>query len=386
MSKFTKDDKGKKGVVEETFPEETGSGKFIYPNGAIYIGEYKQLSTGEKVREGKGKMIHPLIDARLDPSLNPPKSEILSEKDSKNEEEEDLEEEEKKEEKKEEEKKEEEEIKEKEPYKTNIDLSKELPLGTSWYEGEWKDDKMEGYGIYHYSNGDIYEGNWVNNKHHGHGTYKFTDGHRYEGEWKEHKMFGSGKYLDTEDVGWSGEFRNGSYHTKEQSSLNEEKRVLDKIESMKKIPEEFYKIWDETLTKSDKTNIKDNMSVFFGREDNIGKYVKENFPKYEEKAPDKWNEVLKFVFVPQTKAPAKGSTVESKTEVVINVPKNGDDLMFMDKESLLVPQVQEDLNSGQVIEIEAWLEPRKVQLGIAYLKEIGKWVIVFFNDQSVKGK
>ena len=331
-------------------------------------------------------MIHPLIDARLDPSLNPPKSEILSKKDSKNEEEEELEEEEKKEEKKEEEKKEEEEIKEKEPYKTNIDLSKELPLGTSWYEGEWKDDKMEGYGIYHYSNGDIYEGNWVNNKHHGHGTYKFTDGHRYEGEWKEHKMFGSGKYLDTEDVGWSGEFRNGSYHTKEQSSLNEEKRVLDKIESMKKIPEEFYKIWDETLTKSDKTNIKDNMSVFFGREDNIGKYVKENFPKYEEKAPDKWNEALKFVFVPQTKAPAKGSTVESKTEVVINVPKNGDDLMFMDKESLLVPQVQEDLNSGQVIEIEAFLEPRKVQLGIAYLKEIGKWVIVFFNDQSVKGK
>ena len=143
MSKVTKDDKGKKGIVEETFPEETGSGKFIYPNGAIYIGEYKQLSTGEKVREGKGKMIHPLIDARLNPSLNPPKSEILSKKDSKNEEEEELEEEEKKEEKKEEEKKEE-EIKEKGPYKTNIDLLKELPLGTSGMKEngkmiKWKD-------------------------------------------------------------------------------------------------------------------------------------------------------------------------------------------------------------------------------------------------------
>ena len=85
MSKVTKDDKNKKPPVEETFPEETGTGKFIYPNGAIYIGDYKQLSTGVKIREGKGKMIHPLIDARLDPALNPPpKSDKISRKDSKN--------------------------------------------------------------------------------------------------------------------------------------------------------------------------------------------------------------------------------------------------------------------------------------------------------------
>ena len=388
MSKVTKDDKNKKAPVEETFPEETGTGKFIYPNGAIYIGDYKQLSTGVRVREGKGKMIHPLIDARLDPALNPPpKSDKISRKDSQNEEKENEEsEEEKEEEKKEEEKKEEEEKeKEPEPPKTNIDLTKPFPIGTSWYDGEWKDDKMEGYGIYHYSNGDIYEGNWVNNKHHGQGTYKFTDGHRYVGEWKEHKMFGSGKYLDTEDVGWSGEFRNGSYHTKEQSSLNEEKRILDKIESMKKIPDEFYKVWDKTLTGSDKTNIKDNMSVFFAKPEIMGKYVNENYPKFEEKAPDKWNEALKFVFCPQSKPAAKGSKDEIKTEVKVNVPKNGEDLIFMNKESLLVPQIQEDLNSGQVIEIEAWLEPRKVQLGIAYLKEINQWVIVFFSDQSIKG-
>ena len=111
----------------------------------------------------------------------------------------------------------------------------------------------------------------------------------------------------------------------------------------------------------------------------------ENYPKFEERAPDKWNEALKFVFCPQTKPAAKGSKDEIKTEININIPKNGEDLIFMNKESLLVPQVQEDLNSGQVIEIEAWLEPRKVQLGIAYLKEINQWVIVYFNDQSVKG-
>ena len=108
MSKVTKDDKNKKAPVEETFPEETGTGKFIYPNGAIYIGDYKQLSTGVRVREGKGKMIHPLIDARLDPALNPPpKSDKISRKDSQNEEKENEESEEEKEEEKKEEEEEE---------------------------------------------------------------------------------------------------------------------------------------------------------------------------------------------------------------------------------------------------------------------------------------
>ena len=32
------------------------------------------------------------------------------------------------------------------------------------YEGEWKNDKKEGYGINHYSNGNKYEGKWKNNK------------------------------------------------------------------------------------------------------------------------------------------------------------------------------------------------------------------------------
>ena len=37
------------------------------------------------------------------------------------------------------------------------------------YEGEWKDDKANGFGIYYYSNGNKYEGYWENDCQHGYG-------------------------------------------------------------------------------------------------------------------------------------------------------------------------------------------------------------------------
>ena len=112
------------------FPEIIGFGKFEFQNKIVYIGSYKQLKDGRKVRDGYGKIIHPTND--------------------------------------------------------NSDYGRE------YYEGEWKDDKMCGFGIYHYSNGDVYEGEWLDDMHHGFGKYFFTDGNRYEGEWKNNKYHGVG--------------------------------------------------------------------------------------------------------------------------------------------------------------------------------------------------
>lgn len=40
-----------------------------------------------------------------------------------------------------------------------------------FYEGEWKNNKMEGQGtLYYQSNNKAYEGNWVNDQFHGKGT------------------------------------------------------------------------------------------------------------------------------------------------------------------------------------------------------------------------
>ena len=85
-----------------------------------------------------------------------------------------------------------------------------------------------GFGIYHYSNGDVYEGDWKNNMQHGRGKYYFTDGFTYEGEWKEHQIHGTGKYLDLKKFGFFGEFRDGNYFSKEQAKLKEEKWINKK--------------------------------------------------------------------------------------------------------------------------------------------------------------
>ena len=327
-SKAGKDKKKDEPKVEE-FPEMTGTGTFIYPNKAMYIGEYKQLTTGVKIREGKGKLIQP---------SNPEQGDI----------------------------------------------------GSEWYEGDWKNDQMDGYGEYHYSNGDIYEGNWKNNMHNGFGRYIFTNGNTYEGEWKDHKMEGHGKYLNMDNLGWEGEFKEGGFHSRDQPDLVEAKRISTKIEKMKEIPMEIFKLWEDTFSKCDKKTIKDQLSPFFAKAETMGQYIQETFPKFEDKTPDKWNEAFRWAFGQSAKAAAPGKGLDPKdapkVNITINVPRDGNDLLFMNKEGLLTKQVQEDLSNGQVIEILSVLEPRKISLGIGYSKDIDKWLVVYFSDITEKGK
>jgi len=61
---------------------------------------------------------------------------------------------------------------------------KVLPDG-SLYEGDWQNDKQNGYGRMIHLDGDVYEGQWKDNKAHGKGRYQHADGSTYDGEWKE---------------------------------------------------------------------------------------------------------------------------------------------------------------------------------------------------------
>ena len=60
------------------------------------------------------------------------------------------------------------------------------------YEGDWKNNKKEGKGIYYYNNGDRYEGNFINDKYDGKGVFYFSNGNRYEGNFKNDKREGEG--------------------------------------------------------------------------------------------------------------------------------------------------------------------------------------------------
>ena len=46
-------------------------------------------------------------------------------------------------------------------------------MNSDVYLGEWKNDKMDGWGIYIYSNGEVYRGQFVGGNRQGKGEYLY---------------------------------------------------------------------------------------------------------------------------------------------------------------------------------------------------------------------
>jgi hypothetical protein len=62
-----------------------------------------------------------------------------------------------------------------------------------WYDGEVNETFIpDGYGEYHYPNGDIYEGNFNKGVKNGKGEYKYIDGSHYRGQWRRDIKHGFG--------------------------------------------------------------------------------------------------------------------------------------------------------------------------------------------------
>ena len=68
----------------------------------------------------------------------------------------------------------------------------------SRYEGQFKQNKINGTGKVTFFNGDWYEGGFVDGKKTGHGKYVFVDGRNYNGAWLNDMQHGQGTftYLD----------------------------------------------------------------------------------------------------------------------------------------------------------------------------------------------
>ena len=80
------------------------------------------------------------------------------------------------------------------------------------YEGEFKDDKFDGYGITTYTNGDKYEGEWKNSKQYGKGTVSYLDGSKYEGEWVNGHFQGIGIFYLKNGEKYEGRFFDNKYN------------------------------------------------------------------------------------------------------------------------------------------------------------------------------
>ena len=103
------------------------------------------------------------------------------------------------------------------------------------YSGEWKDDSYHGQGTMIHNTGTKYEGEWLNGKKHGYGTisnikndyeytgefknYKFDglgvlrlSGSLYTGGWKQGKKNGQGTRRYSDSLEYSGEWKDDDYH------------------------------------------------------------------------------------------------------------------------------------------------------------------------------
>lgn len=86
--------------------------------------------------------------------------------------------------------------------------------GYKW-EGEWKDDVMDGKGtLSNINNGESYVGNWFRGRKHGKGTYKWRSGSQYEGDWNLDNMEGKGIYTSKDGDKYEGEYYNDKKHGK----------------------------------------------------------------------------------------------------------------------------------------------------------------------------
>jgi len=325
-----------------------GYGKFEFQNKIIYLGMYKQRPDGIKQRHGKGILLHPIISIN---SL----------------------------------------------IKTKVES----------YEGDWVDDKMEGFGIYTYANGDIYEGEFKDNKHHGYGKYFFSDGSYYIGEWSNHKFHGSGRYNDINNVKWDGEFRSGEYKSKEQARLKEEKRIEKKIRQIQMQYKKFLLEWENIISqihnipvnskgKDGKDNKERIFEEIFANKINMGQYILPPYTIHKQMSLLEWDKIINFILK------------ENVKKVKFNIPLNHHSIELIDKTRVLSIQLQDDLSSGQLIEmslkgrknekaiikenqqksnknlkLNLQLENFDFELVIAYNKEFNKWLIVFFNMKEL---
>jgi len=77
------------------------------------------------------------------------------------------------------------------------------------YQGEWKDGKANGEGVFVDSEGSMYKGGWLDDEYHGQGTECWNKNSiQYTGEFKHGKKTGKGKFEFNGNY-YEGEFLDG---------------------------------------------------------------------------------------------------------------------------------------------------------------------------------
>ncbi|KAJ0572262.1 putative 1-phosphatidylinositol-4-phosphate 5-kinase [Helianthus annuus] len=80
------------------------------------------------------------------------------------------------------------------------------------YEGDWVDQKYDGYGVETWAKGSRYRGQYRQGLRCGYGVYKFYTGDMYAGEWFKGQCHGYGVHTCEDGSKYTGEFKGGIKH------------------------------------------------------------------------------------------------------------------------------------------------------------------------------
>ncbi|KAF5740308.1 hypothetical protein HS088_TW11G00375 [Tripterygium wilfordii] len=80
------------------------------------------------------------------------------------------------------------------------------------YEGDWVDERYDGYGIESWARGSRYKGQYRQGLRHGFGVYRFYTGDSYAGEWFNGQSHGVGVQTCSDGSCYVGEFKCGVKH------------------------------------------------------------------------------------------------------------------------------------------------------------------------------
>jgi hypothetical protein len=109
-------------------------------------------------------------------------------------------------------------------------------------------------------------------------------------------MHGVGVYVDADKTTWEGIFVDNCYQSAIQKHLKSEKKVNDKCLLVRTTVIQWFVEFFFIYGRSDKKSYKDNMSPFFGTQETCGDFITEVGARFEDRTPEKWNEMLKCMF------------------------------------------------------------------------------------------